>query len=124
MDAVLILSGDIPIPLVGRLLAVGVFQMRFQVVSAGEWCSLASTDPALIQTVLTFLVHGLFMALLMFLSFEAFRVATLVNATRIAASEFILGDDDIAINARLALGVVDWLGFERAADAFPFIRSP
>lgn len=103
VDAVFILCGHIPVSLVGRLLAVGVFQMRLEVVGTSEWGRLATRHPALVQAVFGLLMNSLFMSFLVLLALEAFGSATLVSAARIAASKLILGDDDFTVDAGLAL---------------------
>lgn len=109
VDAVLILRGHISIPLVGRLLAMSVLEVRFEIVGAGEGGSLAPLDPALEETVFVLLVDGLFVPLLVLLTLEALLLACLlVDAACIATSELVLSDDNLTVNAGLAGGGL-WL---------------
>lgn len=123
-----ILRRHIAIPLIRALLAVSILQMTLQVIRPRERRRLTSANPALIQTVLGFLMHGLLMALLVLLALEAFLLAGLfVDAARVGAGEFVLGDDDVAVDAGFAVGVVGaaWFGFlgVGAADAFAFVGA-
>jgi hypothetical protein len=99
-----------------------VLQVRLEVIGAGEGSSLASPYPALVHPMFALLMHGLLMTLLVLLPLEALRLTAFVDTARIAAGEFIRGDDYLAIDAGLALGAVDWFGFEGATQSFPFIR--
>jgi hypothetical protein len=102
MDAVLVLSGDVSVPLIRRLLAVGVLEMGLEVVGASEGGCLASLDPAFEETMFVLLMNGLLMPLLVFLTLEALLLpGLLVDASRIAAGKLVLGDQDLAVDARI-----------------------
>jgi hypothetical protein len=113
---------NIPISLVGRLLAMSVFQMRLEVIRAGEWSSFASSDPALVHAMLGLLMDGLLMTLLVLLPLEALGLTAFVHTARIAAGEFVRCNNYLAVDAGLALGAMDWFGFERATQSFSFVR--
>ena len=73
MLTVLILSSDVPVTLIRRLLPMGVLKVTFQVVCSTECKSLAAWNPALPRVSL--LVDGLFVPLLVLLALEAFLLA-------------------------------------------------
>lgn len=114
VDAVLILAGDIPITLVWRAFAMRVLEMGLEIVCSGERCSLATTNPALVQTMVILFVHSFLVPLLMLLAFEAFLLTSLlVDAARVTASKLVLGNDDFTVNARASfVTAVDRLRLE------------
>jgi hypothetical protein len=89
-----------------------VLQVRLEVIGTGEGSSLATSYPALVHPMLTLLMHGLFMTLLVLLAFETLGLTAFVDASWVAAGEFVRGDNHLAIDAGLAFGAVDWFGFE------------